>query len=310
MSFQGPVLIIGIGGAGTRLAYQARQALDADVLAVSNDAGDLRSGPSVHVSTGSVINPSVHLVRGSAYGASEQIASEISRYSTIVMMANLAGKAGSAISPVIADICGEQGKDLVSFAIMPFRYEKERIFSSGIALRRIREGSRCTIVLDNDALLEGNPDLTPKECYDIANSAVMHVAGALCTSGITDDNILSTGRDGRHVEESLRDSLKMLYSGTAPGTVKSSIMLVTGGDDVPVRVLDAVSSLTAGITGSSARIDTPSSDESRVVMLSSVQQMTKFDRYDPLAAIPQEDTLDWSAPERSIGCSLDIPQLE
>ena len=31
-------------------------------------------------------------------------------------------------------------------------------------------------------------------------------------------------------------------------------------------------------------------------MLSSIQGMTKFDNYDPLAIIPQEDTLDWAYP--------------
>ena len=45
-------------------------------------------------------------------------------------------------------------------------------------------------------------------------------------------------------------------------------------------------------------------------MLSSIQGMTKFDNYDPLGAIPQEDSLDWSTPECSIDCQLDLYQLE
>ncbi len=52
-------------------------------------------------------------------------------------------------------------------------YEKDRIFNSGISLKRVRENSECTIVLDNDSLLESNPDLNSKTCYDIANSAIM-----------------------------------------------------------------------------------------------------------------------------------------
>ena len=53
-----------------------------------------------------------------------------------------------------------------------------------------------------------------------------------------------------------------------------------------------------------------SSDTSKVIMLSSVQGMTKFDKYDPLGMIPQEQTLDWSMPDCSIDCKLDIHQLE
>ena len=90
-------------------------------------------------------------------------------------MSNLAGKTGSAIAPVVSEICKESEAGLVSFAIMPFKYEKDRIFNSGVSLKRVRENSECTIVLDNDALLESNPDLSAKSCYDIANSAIMHV---------------------------------------------------------------------------------------------------------------------------------------
>ena len=48
-------------------------------------------------------------------------------------------------------------------------------------LKRVRENSQCTIVLDNDSLLESNPDLTTKACYNIANSAIMHVVKSLET---------------------------------------------------------------------------------------------------------------------------------
>ena len=61
---------------------------------------------------------------------------------------------------------------------MPFKYEKDRIFNSGVSLKRVRENSECTIVLDNDTLLESNPDLSAKS-YDIANSAIMHVVKSL-----------------------------------------------------------------------------------------------------------------------------------
>ena len=57
-------------------------------------------------------------------------------------------------------------------------------------------------------------------------------------------------------------------------------------------------------------IEMSSSDTSKVIMLSSVQGMTKFDKYDPLGMIPQEQTLDWSIPDCSIDCKLDIYQLE
>ena len=315
MSFQvkEPVLIIGLGGVGSKLAHEAKNTLNSDCLVISNDSRDFSSNEdSMHISTDSVINPSVQLIRGSTYKVSEDIKSKISQYSTIVLMSNLAGKAGSAIAPVISKMCKESDKGLISFAIMPFKYEKEKIFNSGISLKRIKEDSQCTVVLDNDSLLESNPDLTPKACYSIANSAIMHVVKSLETTEMNSEtNILTTSKDGQSMEDSLRDSLKMLYQNAPPNAIKSSMVYVAGGENIPVGVINSIKSITNGITNeSNSQINVSSSDESKVVMLSSVQTMTKFDNYDPLGMIPENQTLDWDTPDCSIDCKLDLYQLE
>ena len=315
MSFQvkEPILVIGLGGVGSKLANEAKNALNSDCLIISNDSKDISSeNESIHVSTDSIINPSIQLIRGSTYKISEEIKSKISQYSTIVLMSNLAGKAGAAIAPVVSQMCKETDKELISFAVMPFKYEKERIFNSGIALKRVRENSQCTIVLDNDSLLESNPDLTSKACYNIANSAIMHVVKSLESSEISSEtSILTTSKNGQSMEDSLRDSLKMLYENAPPNAIKSSMLYVTGGDNIPVGVINSIKNITGGITNeSNSQISTSSSDESKVIMLSSVQGMTKFDSYDPLGIIPQEQTLDWDTPDCSIDCKLDLYQLE
>jgi cell division protein FtsZ len=316
MSFQvkEPILVIGLGGAGSKLAIKAKDALNSDCLVISNDVKDITTeNPSVHVSTGSVINPSIQLIRGSTYNVADEIKSKISGYSTIILMSNLAGKAGSAIAPVVSEMCKDAGIGLVSFAIMPFKYEKDRIFNSGISLKRIRENSQCTVVLDNDSLLESNPDLSPKACYDIANSAIMHVIESLGSSEMENDtSIITTSKDGQNIEDSLRDSLKMLYGNAPPNSIKRSMLYVVGGNNIPVGILNSITNLTAGVLNEgNSQIDMSSTtDESKVVMLSSIQGMTKFDSYDPLGMIPQENTLDWSTPDCSIDYKLDLYQLE
>ena len=315
MSFQvkEPVLVIGLGGVGSKLANETKNTLNLDCLMISNDSKDFSSeNESIQVSTNPIINPSVQLIRGSTYKVSKEIKSKISQYSTIILMSNLAGKAGSAIAPVISEMCKEADKGLISFAVMPFKYEKERIFNSGIALKRIRENSQCTIVLDNDSLLESNPDLSPKACYSIANSAIMHVVKSLETTEISSEtNILTTSKEGQNMEDSLRDSLKMLYQNAPPNTIKSSMIYVAGGENIPIGVINSIKNISSGITNkSNSQINIASSDESKVVMLSSVQTMTKFDNYDPLGMIPKDQTLDWDTPDCSIDCKLDLYQLE
>ncbi|WP_420545948.1 cell division protein FtsZ [Nitrosopumilus sp.] len=308
-----PVLVIGLGGAGSKLAKRAKKSLDSECLTISNDNNDFSAeNKSIHISTKSIINPSVQLIRGSTYQAEDEIKSEIARYSTIILISNLAGKAGSAMAPAISDMCKELEKTLISFAIMPFKFEKDRIFNSGITLRRLREKSECTVVLDNDSLLESNPDLNVKTCYEIGNSAMMHVIKSLKTTKISEDNILTTSKDSQKIEESLRDSLKMLYGETNPSAIKSAILYVTGGSNIPIGVINSITNLTNGIVNeSNTQVDTTStSEESKVVMLSAVQGMRKFDSYDPLNVIPEENQLDWSSPECSIDYKLDLYQLE
>ena len=309
-----PIIIVGIGSAGYKLASQAGNILGADVLAVSNDQADLQAEASIRVSTAPVVNPTVQLIRGSSYKVHDDIRDKISGYATVILMANLAGKAGAALAPTISQICKDADKNVISFAIMPFKYEKNRIFSSGVALKRLREYSGCTIVMDNDALLENNPNLSPNSCFEVANKAILYVVDSLKTSAISQDtSILTTGTNNSDMEESLKGALKMLYDDAPPDAIKSSMLYVSGGNNIPVGILNSIGNLTRGVlreNNSQVDLESTSSEESKVVMLSTIQGMTKFDSYDPLGVIPQENTLDWSEPESSIGCKLDLYQLE
>jgi cell division protein FtsZ len=103
----------------------------------------------------------------------------------------------------------------------------------------------------------------------------------------------------------------MLYENAPPNAIKSSMLYVAGGENIPVGVINSIKNISSGITNKlNSQINMSSSDESRIVMLSSVQTMTKFDNYDPLGMISQEQTLDWDTPDCSIDCKLDLYQLE
>jgi len=313
MTFQltEPILIIGLGGVGAKLAEKAKESLNSDCLLISHDQKDLTPENSIKISTRSVVNPSAHLIRGSTLETLDEIKKNISNYSTIILMSNLAGKAGIGIGPIISKICKQEEKNLLSFAIMPFKFEKERIFQSGIALKRVREDSHCTIILDNDALLDSNPELTLKQCYDISNKAIDSVILSLKSSEISDDtNILSASKTSNNLEISLKDSLRMLYEDVPPNSIKRSMLYVYHGSNIPVGVLNSISNITGGIFDEDSIHVDMSSEESKVVMLSSVQGEIRFDKYDPLGMIPSENTIDWDEPDCSIDCELNLKQLE
>ncbi|HEY7367003.1 MAG TPA: cell division protein FtsZ [Nitrosopumilaceae archaeon] len=316
MNFQitEPILIIGIGGVGAKLATQAKELLNSEILLISNDQKDLKSDNSIVISTKSVINPSIQLIRGSTYKVSESIKNEVSKYSTIIILANLAGKSGAAIAPAVSHLCKEENKNVISFAIMPFKFEKDRIFHAGISLKRLREYSGCTVVLDNDALLDSNPDLSPVACHNISNNAILKVISSLENTSISGQtSIISTSKDVESIEDSLKDSLRMLYEDAPPSSVKRTILYVLGGNNIPVGILNSITNISSSIFSQESTSVSPSissAEKSKVVMLSTIQGETHFDKYDPLGIISHENTLDWEQPECSIDCEIELYQLE
>tara|TARA_B100000470_G_scaffold104317_1_gene80410 strand:- start:59 stop:1003 length:945 start_codon:yes stop_codon:yes gene_type:complete len=307
-----PVLIIGLGGVGSKLALELKEVVNADCLCISNDKKDLNYDNSIEVSTKSIINPTIQLIRGCAGEQTDKIIKHVTNYETIIIMANLAGKAGAALSPTVSSICKEQNKNVLSFAIMPFKFEKDMIFQSGISLKRLRTNSDCTIIIDNDALLDSNPDLTPEKCYEITNKAIHCLTTSLKTSSISDDmNIMSTSKTEEDLETSLKDSMRMLYEDAAPSSIKRSMLYVYGGSKIPVGVINSISNIVGGIfEEDNTHVDMSSSENTNVVMLSAIQGETRFDKYDPLGIIAHDKTIDFDEPECSIDYELDIPQLE
>lgn len=328
LQIKGPILLIGIGDAGSRLAIKARERIGCDLLLISSNSDDFASShnaDTILMDTGAVINPTIQLVRTAAYRKIDEIKRGMTGHSTIIMIGNLAGKTGCAVAPVVAEACKDKDASLLSFIIMPFGYEKSRLFSAGVALRRLREGPSCTVVLDNDSLVESNPDITPKECYKIADAAITHVLGSLDKAEfeISSDCFLGASKNDSSIEDSLRDALKTLYNGgVAPNAVKRSMLYLVGGDNAPAGMIRSIAGLTectlnggqgSGADGTDTTAEASivaSLDESRVVMLSTVQGMAKFERYDPLGTIPADKTLDWSMPECSIDSGIDFYQLE
>ena len=299
--------MVGIGGAGSRLAAEAARMLHLKCIVVSADASDRIPGHQfIHIKCGALASPSVHSIRGAAQPALRDLEILAEGCNTILLAANLAGRSGTALAPLISGVFA--GKCLMSFVVMPFGYEEDRLFQAGIALARIRKDSRSTIILDNDSMLECNPDLSVDSCYEAGNRALAGIMGSAGRAALEGDCVVSAGPENQDMDESLRDSIKMLYETAPPHSVKRSVLYISGS--VPVGVVESISRLTRGITDAPVAVVTGSSSRPGVVLVSSTDALAKFERYDPLSVIPKDHTLDWEEPERSIHADLGLYQLE
>lgn len=300
-------LVVGLGGAGSRLAAEAARRLGVRCVAVSADISDSIPGCQfVHVNCDTLANPSVHAIRGSAHQAMTELERMSNDHDTVILVANLGGRSGAALGPLVSGMFAQ--RRLVSFVIMPFGYEEDRLFQAGISLARIRADSYSTTILDNDSMLKCNPDMTVESCYVAGNGALAGVMGSVGRAALAGDCVVSAGPENADTDESLLDSIKMLYDAAPPHSVKGSILYISG--NVPVGVVESVSRLTRGITDAPVAVVAGYTNRSGVVLVSATEALAKFDGYDPLSVIPKDRTLDWEEPERSVRADLGLYQLE
>lgn len=315
-----PIVLVGVGGAGAKLAAQARTKLGARCILISNDKNDLNhSGcEGMLVDVKHLLNPSANSIRGAVLESQDSIMDKLRDSSTVIVIGNLAGKAGVAIAPLIAKMAKQMKKNVVSFVVMPFRFETNKLFSAGVSLRRVKESSDCLVIVDNDALLFNNPDLTVQDCYRITNDALLEVVGSLANGISLGDemNVLCTSKDSvKDAESALKDSIKMLYSDVDPDNVKRAMLYVIGGDRVPVGVLSTLVNSVHNILGKNGTevglsISSSGSNGVKVLLMASVLEQTSFDDYDPLNILPKDSVLDWDEIECDLKIEANIPRMD
>jgi cell division protein FtsZ len=339
-----PVLLLGVGGVGSRLASRIAKELRCSCSIVTDDEMCETDGyPTVLIKTESWVNPSGRKLRFYAQASVDKIKSLIAGYNTVLIIGNLAGKAGIALCPTICNIIknhqpfasnqtsdGGFSKsdspqqltttaniDVISFVIMPFKFEKGRIFDAGISLRRIRESAGAVVVIDNDALLDNNPDLTISQCYDLTNQAIFDTISSLYQTEFNGDlNLLGIGRRDRDsVSSSAMDSLAMLLDNADADSVRRTLVYVMGGDRISVGAMDRLVNTVQAIFRkdnlSDVNLMMSSPGNVSVNLIASVIARTKFDSYDPLSEIiPSKNNLDWDELDCSPEFSLDIRSIE
>ncbi|MEM4285421.1 MAG: hypothetical protein QXS98_06875 [Candidatus Nitrosocaldus sp.] len=276
-----PAMIIGIGGVGARIAVMMRDVSALDTMLISSSANDLAISmdesrrvskhdeqcrtsnlsdgvkeprlEKILIDTG-VLNPSPYTIRGSLLAYEGKIRERLMGYNTFIMVANLAGRNGVAVAPLLADIIKANNSNsnkvrLISFAIMPFGFEYDKLFKAGVALRKLSERSDCTIVVDNDSFLANNQDLSIDECYRIANGMLLEVFNIMMMNNeINNLNILSAGV-GDAVDVAVKKAVRMLYTNTKPEKVRSALLYIFDGKGISVGLIDALAKSMSSILG-------------------------------------------------------------
>ncbi len=309
-----PDLLIGIGKIGKDIVSKLND-VEHDFLLISNNKEDLEVSSSLHIDCKSWINPSTYKIRSFLEVHKEEICSKLSEYQTIILVTSLGEKTGIAIAPIISHIAKNiLNKRLISVVTMPFGHEKDRLFQASISLKRISLDSDINFVVDNDAYVEINPHLTIEDCSKLTDEIVFNAIKSIPQITLNlGTNLVSGTLKENNIEVGIKDLIAQLYSSLGTSSITKSVLYVNGARNEPIgRLNEMLSNFQNSMEGDTNDVSFVVTDSSRnnMHLIASIKGRTKFDSYDPLNLIPDENILDWDIPESHPNINLPLPLID
>ncbi len=205
------LIIIGVGETGSKITLDIVKEIDSDYLLLNSKKNSKKNSKNIIIETESWINPPVYKLREFFLKKMDSIVEIVKNYSNIIIVGNLASKFGIAVMPKLTNILHtSREKEIISFVIMPFGFEKCRIFHSGVSLSFISSYSDSTVIIDNNSFLKNNPELSIPECFRITNNAIKDVIITSVDKGFPDNfNVIATCKESDNIEDVFSNSFTM-----------------------------------------------------------------------------------------------------
>jgi len=169
--------IIGVGNAGIKITTEVLEKINLEYLFLENHSSTKPDFDNkIEISNPSRINQSLDQIRKSLMEASNEILTKVNPYQSIIIVGNLASKFGSAVLPVLSQILRkDKNREIICLTILPFGFEKEKLFSCGVSLSFLCKFVNSIIVIDNNAMIRNGNDISIEQCYKISNTAIVDI---------------------------------------------------------------------------------------------------------------------------------------
>jgi cell division protein FtsZ len=295
-----------VGEVGSEITLDITKEINFDYLLLNTKKNTKYITKNITIDTYSWINPSIHKIRESFINQLDKILPFIDKYTNIIIIGNLASKFGIAIIPILTNILHKnKEKEIFSFVIMPFGFEKNKIFQSGVSLSFTTKFSNTTVVVDNNSFFKNNPELSIPECYKITNNAVKDIIILYCKRGFpTELNMLATCKESEKIEYAFIDSMSMLNDINVKTIEKTFIIIYPAKEkmDKLDNIINTIEKFTDNVESDVNVItDQNNNNFSKMHLVSKTNNLI-FSMYDPLnKIIPKDKVLDY---EPEINCNI------
>ncbi|MCP8316408.1 MAG: hypothetical protein H3Z51_06050 [archaeon] len=310
---------LGIGSAGCRILSHLHRSsiLIENFIYISCDDQDLSYSPlgeKILITPDICSSRSPSAIRGIAIGHTDQIRKILADSKYVFIISGLGGNIGSGLSPLLAKVAKESKAIVISIVAMPFKFEKNKHFYAGVALRQIRKLSDAVIIIDNDSLLERAPKEPMLDVYALVNDKISTALNKLIEPpqgkevGVGLKKFIETiNRDGyailsvcesfKATEEAVVAASRSMHQIAEPDQASNAILCIIGNGKVSTEdVATSVSRLGSLFGNGSIEIQYGVSMSNKqnltAILLTSGFRDTKFSDYDPLAKILHRFELD------------------
>lgn len=309
-------LLLGVGKFGAKIVNEANKTTKFDYMLISNNLIDLdNTENSVYVDCSPWLNPTVCRIRGFVDNVLEEVKSRLDKYSTIIIIANLASTVGIAMAPILSNISKANEKTIVSFVTMPLGFETDKLYDSSVSLKKLFSTSSTTFIINNDAFIKYYPSISIEDLYRITNSALIEVIKSISKMTIYGDkNVISTSVLNLDFECTIKDSIGVMFSSIGKYSIGDSIIQVSGINNESVGNLDQIFSLVRNTlaegSNDNVAVSVTDSGQTNVNIITSVKSYSIFDSYDPLSIIPDESWLDRDEVDSALDINLPLINID
>ena len=305
-----------MGEVASKITLDITNEINLDYLLLNTKKNSKYVINNIIIDTSSWINPSMYKIRESFINQIEKIESFIEKYTYIIIIGNLASIFGIAIIPILTSILHQnKKKEIFSFVIMPFGFEKNKIFQSRVSLSFTTNFSNSTIVVDNNSFFKNNPELSIPECYRITNNAIKDIIISHYKRGFpTEVNILATCKESEKIEHTFSNSITMLNDVNLKTIEKTFIIIYPAKEKIDKidSIIKTIEKITDNSDNEVNIIADENNDNFSKMHLVAKTNSLIFSLYDPInKIIPKDKILDF---EPEINCNIKeilyLPDIE
>jgi cell division protein FtsZ len=205
--------IIGVGNAGIKITTEVLKKVNLEYLFLENHSSTgLDLDNKIEIPIPSRINPSLDQIRKILLEATEDILSKINQYQSIIIVGNLASKFGSAVLPVLSQMLKNNIKrEIICLTILPFGFEKEKLFRCGVSLSFLCKFVNSVVVIDNNAIIRNDNDISIEQCYKITNTAIVDIIVQSVTKSFPEKlNYVASNKSTKGIKNAFVETMAQL----------------------------------------------------------------------------------------------------